>query len=153
MDGGPSEAWTDRSRYALGVVRADGLTEAHAGSAIQVISTAPCRRMVAAVIAGLIGIGFLYSSAEASMLSGTHRVHVATASLKTCPYLRRQLTAVGARNMSCKRADAVARAYVLGHHHPLGFHCREIPVYQHGVETNWYGRCRKGRALVQFVPE
>ncbi|MGN6868300.1 MAG: hypothetical protein ACTHMY_07855 [Solirubrobacteraceae bacterium] len=137
----------------MGVVRADGLTEAHAGRAIQVIPAALSRRLVVAFIAGLIGIGLLYSSAEASTLSGTHRVQVATASLKTCPYLRRQLTAVGARNVSCKRADAVARAYVLGHHHPLGFHCREIPVYQHGVETNWYGRCRKGRAVVQFVPE
>jgi hypothetical protein len=129
------------------------LTEAQAGSAIQVISAALSRRIVVSLIAGLIGIGLLYSSAQASMLSGTHRVQVATASLKTCPYLRRQLTAVGARNVSCKRADAVARAYVLGHHHPLGFHCREIPVYQHGVETNWYGRCRKGKAVVEFAPE
>ena len=53
----------------------------------------------------------------------------------------------------CKRADAVARAYVLGYHHPMAFRCRQVPVYQHGIETNWYGVCRKGKAVVRLVPE
>ncbi len=110
--------------------------------------------MIVFLIAGLIGIGLLHNSAQASTRSRMHRVHTASASLKECPYLMRQLTAVGARGVSCKRADAIARAYVLGHrHHLMGFRCRQVPVYQGGVETNWYGLCRKGRAVVKFVPE
>lgn len=96
------------------------------------------------LVAAVISIGLLQSPAE---------VHAAAGSLRTCPYLMRQLTAVSARSVSCKRADAVARAYVLGYHHPMAFRCRQVPVYQHGIETNWYGVCRKGKAVVRLVPE
>jgi hypothetical protein len=112
------------------------------------------RRIAVSFIVGLIGIGLLHSSAQANMLAGSHRVHVASARLKMCPYLMRQLTAVGAHGVSCKRADAVARAYVLGHrHHLMGFRCRQVPVYQGGIVTDLYGVCRKGSAIIKVVPE
>jgi hypothetical protein len=117
------------------------------------LSAALNRRMLAVWIASLIGAGLVHNSAAASMLASTYRVHAAAASLRGCPYLRRELTSVAARGVSCRRADAVARAYVLGRHHPLGFRCRRVPVYQGGIETNWYGVCKKGRAVVHFTPE
>jgi hypothetical protein len=127
--------------------RRDGASPANPVSAVL------RRRVIASLIAGLIGIGLLHGSAQARVPPSPQRIHIASASLRQCPYLIRELTAVSARGVSCKRADGVARAYVQGHHRPMGFRCRRIPVYQGGGETDWYGRCVRGKAVVRFVPE
>jgi hypothetical protein len=83
----------------------------------------------------------------------------AAGALKTCAYLSKYDTSVGARHVSCGTARKVARAYMAANntlvapqpHLVLGFRCTVVWVGH--PRSDWYANCRKGKALVRAVPE
>ena len=78
---------------------------------------------------------------------------------KTCAYLSKYDTTVGARHVSCSTARKVARVYMAFNnplaapqpHLVLGFRCTVVWVGH--PRSDWYASCRKGKALVRAVPE
>ena len=77
---------------------------------------------------------------------------------KSCGFLWRYFTDVGARGTSCVTARRIASRYMrvaLGSHprfprRELGFRCRRINTGNAG--GGWAAQCRKGHAVVDMTP-
>jgi hypothetical protein len=66
-----------------------------------------------------------------------------------CGHLERFIGVV-AHDLSCRKALTVARAFLAGNHHPLGFRCKRVNV---NAAAGYFTHCIKRSAALNVIPE
>lgn len=102
--------------------------------------------LAAAVVlaAGCVLVGTIAQPVAARPPAG----HTA-AYYKECGHLQ-TFIGVLAHDLTCRKALAVARSYLVGDHRPLGFHCKRVNV---NAAVGYYTHCTKHPAAVNIAPE
>jgi hypothetical protein len=107
------------------------------------------RASIYGAVAILIASYILFGTVAHAGLTARRPPAHAAAYYKECGHLERFIGVV-AHNLTCRKALDVARVYLAGNHHPLGFRCKRVNV---NAAAGYFTHCIKHAEAVNIAPE